>query len=958
MSTIAQRSFSGGELAPALYARVDTAKYASGLRTMRNFMLMRHGGAANRPGTAFVGEVKDSSKTVRLIPFIFNSDQTYVLEFGNEYMRVIRNGSYVLETSQAITGITNANPGVLTYGGADNYTAGDHVVISGVVGPIANYVNGRTFRVGTVTSGSNTFDLLNLDGTNFNTTSLGAYTSGGTVEEVYTITTPYLEAHLDDIQIAQSGDTLTLVHPSYAPRELSRTGHAAWTLATITFLPTIGAPTAVTATYSGGAGTLASHYVVTAVDAETGEESLVGSGLTGVITGISQANPGVVTVTGHSFQTNDLVELDGIVGMTELNGLIFSIGTTTANSFQLRKPDNSAGYNTTALTAYSSGGTVTQVGDTVSGHLTLSTSNEVIVSWTAVSGASEYVIYKEAVKGSSRFDGVYGFLGVSKTTSFNDLGVDPDLADTPPIKRNPFNSTDNYPSAVTYYQQRRGFANTNNDPEKVWFTRAGSFKNLTIRSPIQDDDAITFTLAGKQVNEVRHLLDIGTLIVLTSGGEWACEGDAGGALLPGAINPQQYTYNGSSALPPLVIGGNALYVQARGSVVRDLAFENEAQGYRGNDLTVFSAHMFDGYTLTDWTFQQIPHSVVWCVRDDGTLLGLTYVREHEMWGWHRHDTDGTFENVCSIPEGDEDALYVVIKRTIGGATKRYVERFTQRRVDDIEDSIFMDSSLSYDGRHDGATTMTLSEYSAGGWLYTSTLELTASASTFASTDVGNQIHLTGTDGTKIRFTIDTYVSATVVRGRPNKTVPAGMQATPIATWAMAVDQVTGLWHLEGQAVSVFGDGFVVACPNNDSYTAVTVTNGAITLDDCYAVIHIGLPYLSDIQTLDLDTSDGESIADKKKIVTKVTTFVEKSRGLWAGPKPPTDDDDDPKEFLVEYKLRNDEDYDSPPDLTTDTISVNIKPEWNSNGRVFLRQIDPLPLSVLAVVPSGLFPFRS
>jgi hypothetical protein len=184
-----------------------------------------------------------------------------------------------------------------------------------------------------------------------------------------------------------------------------------------------------------------------------------------------------------------------------------------------------------------------------------------------------------------------------------------------------------------------------------------------------------------------------------------------------------------------------------------------------------------------------------------------------------------------------------------------------------------------------------------------------------------------------------------------------MQAAAITDWARAVDQIKGIWHLDGEDVSIFADGFVVANPNNDAYDVRTVTDGILTLDKPYAVIHIGLPYTSDIETLNIDTAQGETISDKSKLVTKVTLFVEDSRGVWVGPKPPVDEATDFLSGLTEVKVRNDEGYDEPVDLRTGTIDVNIQSEWNSNGRVFIRQTDPLPLSVLAVAPAGLYPFR-
>lgn len=941
MSTVSQRSFAGGEIAPALYARVDVSKYATGVRTLRNFQVMRHGGAQNRAGTTFVDEVSDSSKTVRLIPFIYSADQTYVLEFGNLYMRVIKDGSHIYEASQNITAITNANPCVVTYAGADNYANGDEVYVSGIVGPIGTFLNNRNFKVVNVNAGANTFELDYMDGTNVNSTSFGAYTSGGTLKEVYTITTPYLEADLPDLQYVQSADVLTIVHPDYEPRELARLAEASWTLSLISFVPGIDQPDGGNMT-SVAAGANSYRYRVTAVAEESYEESVPGFEATKVITGATQANPVVITSAAHGYSNGDEVYITGVLGMTELNGERYTIAGVAANTFQL------SGVDGTGFTAYSSGGTVARTYIRVDAAAVPTSTNPHTVNWTAVTGAVEYNIYKEK-------NGVYGYLGTSATTDFDDTGVDQDVTDTPPVERNPFEGSGNYPSAVTYYQQRLGFAATDNDIEKVWFSRAGQFKNFTVSSPIKDDDAITFSMAGRQVNRVKHMIDIGTLAIFTTGGEWAVEGGSGGVLLPGEINPKQYSYNGASSLAPIVIGSNALYVQGRGSIVRDFRFDFEVDGYRGNDLTIFSAHLFDDNQIVDWAYQQVPHSILWAVRDDGVLLGLTYVREQDMVAWHRHDTDGLVENVVVVPEDTEDALYMVVKRTIGGATKRYIERVSTRNFATIKDATFLDSFLSYDGRNTNTShTMTLS---GSGWTYTDTLTLTSSAAYFSSTEVGNEIHLTGSDGTIIRAEITAYTSTTVVSVKPNKTVPVSMRATAISSWARAVDEVSGLWHLEGEEVSIFADGFVVANPNNEAYDVATVDDGSISLDKCYSVIHVGLPYTSDIETLNIDTAQGETIADKKQLISKVTLFVEESRGAWVGPKPPEDETTDFLGGLTEVKVRNDETYDEPVELRTGTIDVNIKSEWNSNGRIFVRQTDPIPLSVLAVAPAGLFPFR-
>lgn len=822
MAILAFRSFAGGEIGPPLYARVDTVKYATGVRTARNVIVAKHGGLFNRPGTKYICEVKDSSKTVALRPFIFNSEQTYVIEIGDRYKRFVRTGSQI-ETSS-----------VTAWSAATAYVIGDLAARSGV-----NYY----------------CILAHTNQQPPNSTYWYALTGS-----VYEIPTPYIESYLKQIDYVQSADVMTLAHQIYAPRELARYNHTRWTLSEITFAPLTSAPTNLVVS---GAGGVVDQWVVTAIDAETLEESL---------------------------------------------------------------PPASVGSDTLAT----SGAPRT-------------------LSWTAVSGAGSYNVYKYK-------NGIYGFIGVAGTgQQFIDNGITADTTETPPSSRNPFGSASNYPGTVGYYQQRLGFANTVNKPEQAEFSRSASSKNFTRSTPIQDDDAVSFPIRGQQVNAIQHILDLGKLVMMTSGGEWLVRGDAAGILRPGEVNPEQQSYEGSNNLQPIVIGGNAIFIQSEGSIVRDLTSVINSEGdigYRGNDLTIFAPHLFEGHTIVDWAFQKTPNSIIWAVRDDGVLLGLTYLREHQIWGWHRHDFDGTVENVCCIPEGNETALYLCIKRTINGQTKRYIERMATRFVDDIKDALFLDCALSYDGRNTDTTrTMTLS---GSGWTADSVLTLTSSASYFVAGDVGNEIHMTGADGTIIRCRITAYSSVTVVSVMPHKNVPVAMQATALSTWAKAVDDVSGLAHLEGEAVGIFADGFVVASPNNPSYVAKSVSGGAVTLDKCYTVIHVGLPITADIETLDIDTANAETLSNKKMLINQVTVHVDKTRGLFVGGEEP---DDDGVDGLFEIQAREFEEYDEPVDLATGKQSVNIESHWNSNGRVFIRQVDPVPMAVLAICPSGFIPIK-
>jgi hypothetical protein len=787
---------------------------------------MRHGGSSNRPGFEFINEVKTSSTATILIPFIFNASQTYMLEFGNLYMRVIKNGVRVTVS------------GVSAYAGGTTYAIGNLVVDGGV-----NYY---CIQAGTGhTPASSAGYWYPLTGS------------------IYEIPTPYATADLASLKYIQSADVVTITHKNYRQRELKRTSDTGWTLSEIVLAPTIGTPTSVSA--SGTAGSATEVYSVTAVASETYEESLTGS------------------------------------------------------------------YSKTSVTSPA-------------------TATPITVTWAAVSGALEYNIYRNS-------NGVAGFIGVAQGISFIDTGYTPDTANTPPIARDPFSGAGNYPAIATYIQQRLGFANTANNTEKIYLGKTGNFKNFSISAPLQDDDAVTFNMAGNQVNEVMHMINLGKLIVFTSGGEWSIEGDSAGTITPGAINPVQRSANGASSVAPIIINKSALYVQARGSVVRDL-LNDIIEGYKGNDLTIFSAHLFDGHTITNWAFQQIPHSIIWAVRDDGVLLGLTYNKEQELAAWHRHDTDGIVEWVSVIPEGGEDKLYAVIKRTINGSVKRYIERLSSRQYTDIVDAKFMDSFLTYDGRNTNASlTMTVSVISPA---YTALNQYlcTASSSYFASTEVTDEIFLTIGDETlrcKLVGTTGTGPYNAIIQ--PYKNMPASFIGVATAEWARAKSTITGLSHLEAAEVSAFGDGFVLSNPNNDSYVARTVSSGSVSFDRAHAVVHVGLPYLCDLETLNIDTSNSETVADKKMLVNSVSVFVEATRGLFVGANPPSDDTTDPLEGLYEYKARSDENYESPISLKTDVIPVNIESGWNSNGRVFIRQVDPLPMSVLAVIPAGLIPFK-
>ena len=947
MSTIALRSFVAGELTPDLYSRTDIEKYQQGLKTCRNAIVLKTGGVENRSGTEFISEINDSRQTSRLIPFIFSDTQTYVLEFAYQAMRVIKNGVLLTEAQKAITGVTVASPTVIT-SNAHGYANGDQVYITGLVGP--DQLNGQYYLLTNVAA--NTFELRKIS-TTTGINNAVAYVSGGTVERVYRITTPYIYLDETDLHFSQSADKMIITHQNYVPYQLARTADTSWTLSKVVFEPSIARPIEAGAT--GAAGAVDVRYMITSVDGETGEESLPSydSFLAFGITACTQANPVLMTSVGHGFTLGafEVVNISGVTGMTQMNDLQdeYHIVYVTPNILSLTNRITGVPLDSTAFTAYTGGGSIRRVGaryKTAAFPIT-------VYAQPAYDSTIMYFNVYRSVSGKLN---EMGYIGKTISGEFIDSGITPDLNRPPTLSYNPFRTINNYPRSVVHSQQRVIYSNTINNPQTFYCSRIGSYGNFLQTLTITDSSPIIATLTNPKIQEINHLVDIDKLMVMGSGTEIAILGQDSGFITPTVINPKAQSYNGSSLIRPVVINTNILYVQNRKAIIRDMFYDFTSRLYKGNDLTVYSNHLFDGYTIVAMAYQQNPDSILWCVRSDGALLGLTYLPDQNLIAWHRHDfKSGLVKSVCVVPEGRIDALYVIVERTINGKVSRYTERFSDRFVNNsVVDSIFMDSSHTYDGRvlNQSYTTTT-----GAGWTYLDDITLTAILTTpFVASDVGKQIHITDSLGDVVRFTVISFTSGTIVHVQPNKTVPTTMRGVQVASiFTRAVNTLKGLNTLEGLSVSVLGDSQVVASPYNSAYPTLTVTSGQLVLPEFYGVIQIGIPYLTDIETLDIDRGPNNTVANKSILITEVAMRIHKSRVAWIGGKPPSDDSVNALEGLTELKIRENESLGDPVALTSRVVKTLIQSQWNSNGRVFIRNTEPLPLAISSIFPSGKMP---
>ena len=313
----------------------------------------------------------------------------------------------------------------------------------------------------------------------------------------------------------------------------------------------------------------------------------------------------------------------------------------------------------------------------------------VSLSWSSVSGAEEYLIYREE-------GGYYGLIGVSISPSFRDDKYRADTSDTPSERVNPFTGGNN-PSVVTFHQQRLVLAGTAQKPQSWYASRTGAYEDFSKSRPLKDDDSLEFTLASGRIDIIQWAAAFGDLLIGTAGSEYKAIGSDQGVITPSSLNVREQSFWGSIRLRPLIIGNSVLHVQRQGSRVRDLYYSLERDGYAGNDLSVLAPHLFDNHIIKQWDYQQAPGCNIWAVRDDGLLLCMTYMKEHDIWGWSRFTTKGKVRS-CAVTAGNmEDTLYVVVERKVEGETRWFLERCvpTWRAENGIERAFFVDCGLTY-----------------------------------------------------------------------------------------------------------------------------------------------------------------------------------------------------------------------------------------------------------------------
>lgn len=671
------------------------------------------------------------------------------------------------------------------------------------------------------------------------------YTQGELVTKdgaPYEISNDYTEEELESLKYTQSADVMFLVQPNHPPATLTRYANDNWTFERMDIT---GGPFA---------------------DSELTAES------TTTIT--ASATTGEVTLTASAdIFTADMV--DDLIALTHFVDSDYKKGTPSANgtnlivsvlphssvyvesfgfwdgNFTLEKYDRLTGQwvkirSQSGNRSQNYNLTEENDSDEITQYRVTSTEFNTDV-WSGENEQQRGYITIQAF--GNDYTGHVLITGYTSATQVTGT-VKKQLASTEATKDYQFASwsqKNGFPTCAGFFEDRLVFAGSKAEPQTFWASKTGDYYNFGTSIPALDNDAITATLNGGQMNGIKAIIAFGEMILLTAGGEYKVTGN-GKPITGENVLSQAQEYRGISDVLPVTVGSRIVYLQQQGNLIRDLAYSYDVDKYTGDDLNLLASHLFERHKITSMTYQQTPNSIVWCTRDDGVLLGLTYLKEQDVYAWHQHSTaHGKFINVCSISGPQEDELYCVVERE----GNYYVERMVAREAStEPEDQYFVDSGITVSGN--------------------------------------------------------------------TKT-----------------NEVTGLDHLEGLEVAILADGNVQPLQ--------TVTDGKITLKRAYSKIHVGLPIHAEMQTLPLEfnAEDGTFMSRKKRVSALMAMFKDSRGGLYGigdGPK-------------NEFKWRSTEKWGEPIALFTGKKKMPVpQANWNETVMVTISQEDPLPLTILSLVP--------
>ena len=896
MAYAIQSAFGAGELAPELHQRTTLEKYKTGLKTLRNAYVGKTGKLISRPGTVFSRSTK---RNTTLVDLTFTTDHTTEV--------FTTSAAHGLVTGQAVQLTTTGTLPAGTSLATTYYVSVLSTTTFKLAIAITNAITGLTI-------------LITDNGSGIHTLSI--------TDKLPKKAIIYHPDYSD--YVVEFGDLYVRIHN--VPAGTYEDGSHYFTESD---LPNIQ--------FAYGNN----EYVYIAVAGKNAQRMFLGT-----------------LIPGDPYYANRMSDYTIVVGFPPNNPFGVSPGIVATGA--------PAGYDVEYGYTYFIDGQESEMRSiNVAAKIPVAAAqyNTLSIVLTLFSyqlaSATKLYIYRRPKQGQA-----YGFIGVSdsyadaasppytdRTFTFIDFGQTSDFTHLPPIKQQDFD-VDTYstgvrviqPNAIALYQQSVVLNGTlTKNREATFKTRPGYPLNFLRNYPLDAESALAMKAGTTGTAKVLRYADIGGLVAFTTQGIYSTPN---GPLTPETaymINRGGYVID--EILPPLKVPGAVLFVDKSTNSVIAIGYSDDQASFVGAEISIYSSHLLKGKRIVSWVFQGGITPLVWCVMDDGSLLALTWQNEQLVRAWARGDTDGLFESVAAYKNDDgTQTVYFVVNRD----GSRSIETLSSREFDSIVDFIGMDSTVTYKSVIEN--TFTAVPVVATDW--EGLITLGSSSAAFANTSgngaVGTIFRIFAPDGASCDLEVVTYTSTTSVIVQPAYEYPQDMQS--FTDLYRTTNVVTGLDHLEGKNVSVMLDGYIEGSPNNliDGHEAYTVTSGSITLADSKrgAIIHVGLPFVVDIETLDVETVEQKPTLLESILCNKVLINLHDSRGFWVGQE---FGDDDTNEDMASFEMEEEVDGDvnlAPKAMEpyTKREEVTITGNWQSQGRIAIRQIDPLPLEILSITP--------
>lgn len=905
--------FAAGVISPTLTFRSDIDKYDLALREGRNWFIDYFGGASTRAGTEFLDYIQDDNEPCRIFAFRFNSNiaNTYLILFAKDRIRFLQNGSYVLASQEAFSpGIAVGAGGVVNLN-AHGYSNNDMVKINGFTCIVANAT-------------ANTFTILRPSGVPFSL-------PGGIVNSidlVYTIASPYATSDLRQLCFDQDKDVVYITHNNYPRRKLSRLAENNWTLTEVNSGRNTDAISSLTLTPSGS-GTTGMVFAVTPIDLDGKEGVLQPASLAFNVASVNYTTaagelklswPQIANTRYYNVYRSLLVTADSVNYGMDLGflGLAYGPEFTDNNIIPdftraptvVNDPFISAGIEHVNITTPGSGyhretTSITATDATGSGFQA-----------AAIVNSAGALIGARVLNPGSNY--------TSPTIVITDTDMTPGTGAAATAILTPTNNSN--PACSAAVQQRRVYGGTLGQPGALFGSTVGQPDNFDSSFFNDPSGPYVLTLDQPESTPIRHIRAFSEgMFVFTESSVWRVQGIDDGVIEGGNAKARPQSQEGSSIVPPLTLDQQFLYYNSGGTEVISLRPANLPTYYESFEVSQLSSHYFQPENqIVSWTWAKAPYRLLWAAREDGTLLSLTFVPGQNLYAWTEHTTAGFFEDVEAVLEFGLDRVYAVVRRTVQGQTRRYLERFAERAKSTVEEMWAVDCGLQ-NALDTPAASVTPS--AAEG-----VITLTADAGVFSSSDVG-RIFRSGTAKGVIQEVLSPF--AVTIRlfsafsGWPRELRLPPSIASGDWTLAAPFSSFSNLDHLEGETVEILADG--------KSLVPQVVFNGSITLPEPASLVTVGLGFQADLEILPPSLSNA-IVEHRLRNVSSVAIRLHKARGLELGDRDDFYPLSDPEQL-----------FDTAPEWRTGLFHADIAMDYDYEGTLKIRKSGPVSATVLGLV---------